>query len=538
MESMSKEIASGTFITVDNVARSWDLIVIGGGITGAAVFREAVRMGLRVLLMEQEDFAWGTSSRSSKMVHGGLRYLKEGKVLLTRASVKERQRLLGEVPGLVDPLGFMMPVYSDGGPSKTLMGVGLSVYSLMALEKQHIGYSAARMAELVPGLRTENLTGGFYFKDAQVDDARLVLRLIQEGQANGGTALNYTRVQAIGRDSHGKLASVTAQDTETGASAELSTKAVVNATGAWADRLGTVPEPGVHLRPLRGSHMVFPASVFPLDKVVSFIHPADHRPVFIFPWEGTAFLGTTDVDHERDLNTEPVITRREVDYLMEGLDFILPGLNISESSCIATMAGVRPVLSHGRAAASAESREHAVWDEKGMVTMTGGKLTTFRLLANDALKAARDYLPATPLPSRKEPVFDAPKSRSRKMDQVKAAAQQRLYGRYGEQANALVEGCVPDLLTPVFSTDTLWAEIDFAARHGQVRHLSDLLLRRVRIGVLLAEGGAICFERLEPICKSALGWSQDQWEAEKAAYMKLWNQAYAPPAVLFKADEI
>lgn len=533
MESMSTHVMSNTPATVDSVARSWDLVVIGGGITGAAVFREAVRMGLRTLLLEQNDFAWGTSSRSSKMVHGGLRYLKEGKVLLTRASVKERQRLLAEVPGLVDPLGFMMPVYSDGGPSRLVMGLGLSVYSLMALEKQYISYSAGQMADLVPGLRTQNLTGGFYFKDAQVDDARLVLRLIQEGVANGGTALNYTKVQAVGRDSRGRVAAITAQDTETGATAGFDTKVVINATGAWAEKLGRVPESGVHIRPLRGSHLIFPASVFPLDRVVSFMHPADKRPVFIFPWEGTAFLGTTDVDHDHDLNTEPVLTKAEADYLMEGLDFILPGLKISVSSCIASMAGVRPVLSHGRAAASAESREHAVWDEKGLVTVTGGKLTTFRLLANDALKAARDYLPAKNLPSKSEPVFDAPKNRSSKMAPLNKTVQTRLYGRYGNQANTLVETCGPDLLAPVFSTETLWAEIDFAARHGQVRHLSDLLLRRVRVGILLADGGAACFERLEPICKSALGWNQEQWESEKAAYVKLWREAYAPPSVLF-----
>ncbi len=514
---------------VTDIDSTWDVVVIGGGITGAAVFCEAVRMGLKTLLLEQKDFAWGTSSRSSKMVHGGLRYLKQGKFMLTLASVRERQRLLSELPGLVDPLGFLMPVYSDHGPSRLAMGVGLSLYSLMAMEKQHKGYGPKQMAAMVPGLRTKKLSGGFYFKDAQVDDARLVMRLIHEGADSGGVALNYTRVDDIGRDRRGRVAAVTAIDTDTGKTAELYAPVVVNATGAWADKLHPPPARGIHVRPLRGSHLIFPGSLFPLDRVVSFIHPADGRPVFIFPWEGTAVLGTTDVDHEPDLNMEPVITGGEADYLMEGLDFILPGLGISREACIASIAGVRPVLGKGKVPASKESREHMVWEQKGLVTVTGGKLTTFRLLARDALAKARRYIPHGRPPLDSEPVFRVPDRMSEKTEESDLGVKRRLLGRYGALAGRVVEESPRELVSTVGDTSTLWAELPFAARYEQVKHLSDLMLRRVRIGLLLPGGGEDILDKVESICAPFLSWDSDRWSDEKKRYTEEWHRAYAPP---------
>ena len=516
-------------MTPTELNSNWDLVVIGGGVTGAGIFSEAVRMGLRVLLLEKHDFAWGTSSRSSKMVHGGLRYLKEGKPLLTRASVKERQRLLDEAPGLVDPLGFLLPVFTDFGPSRMIMGLGLTVYSLMALEKQHQSYDAGQISTRIPGLRQENLSGGFYFKDAQVDDARLVLRLINEAVAEGGTARNYTAAEKILRDQQGRVAAVAVRDAETGQTAELRTKAVINATGAWAETLHPSPRRGLHLRPLRGSHLIFPRAAFPVDQVVSFMHPADKRPVFMFPWEGVAILGTTDVDHPGDLDTDPAITPAEADYLLEGMRFIMPELPLSKADAFASLAGVRPVLSRGKADPSQESREHVVWENQGLVTVTGGKLTTFRLLARDALKAAADYLPHCALPPDRVPVFSPPAERPGLPAPLAAIARQRLYGRYGSQAEKILDWCLENTAETVADAPILWAEIAFAAAQEQVRHLTDLLLRRVRLGILAPKGGADHLDRIEQICRPMLGWDEAQWEKEKADYLKTWRQAYAPP---------
>ncbi len=513
----------------------WDLVVIGGGVTGAGVFLEAVNRGWRVLLVERNDFAWGTSSRSSKMVHGGLRYLKEGKPRLTRSAVKERERLLRELPGLVDPLGFLMPVYSDYGPSRLLMGLGLSVYSLMALEKQHTGYNSRQISEQIPYLRQEHLTGGFYFKDAQVDDARLVLRLIYQGVANGGRARNYTAARKILRDGAGQVTGLVTEDVASGQQTEIRARAVINATGVWAERFQPSPERGLHLRPLRGSHLIFPGHRFPVPHVVSFLHPQDKRPVFMFPWEGAVILGTTDIDHEQDLDANPAIAPAETQYLMEGLHFIMPGLPLSIADCMATIAGIRPVLSKGGAAASQESREHVVWRDRGLITITGGKLTTFRLLARDALKAAWAWLPPPPEPSRRGPVFVPADSDSANLQSLPADIRRRLSGRYGPMAPQVAENIArPEQPDTVPGTNTLWAELAYAAEKEQVRHLSDLLLRRTRLGLICPGGGQDLLEQVQAVCQPYLDWDEQRWETEKARYRKTWQRFYAPPDALVR----
>jgi len=237
---------------LEKIDNTWDLVVVGGGITGAGVLREAVRMGLKTLLVEKMDFAWGTSSRSSKLVHGGLRYLKQGQLHLTYESVRQRQRLLQEAPGLVSEIDFLMPVYKKKGPGRLTLSMGLALYDMMARKRYHSYYKKDEFAGMVPGLDTDGLSGGFRFMDAQTDDVRLVLRLISEAREKGGTALNYTAVTRINRDDAGTLTGITMEDTETGASRTVSTPAVINATGAWAESLHPVHESGMHLRPLRG----------------------------------------------------------------------------------------------------------------------------------------------------------------------------------------------------------------------------------------------------------------------------------------------
>ena len=517
-------------MSIKSIEKSWELVVIGGGVTGAAIFREAVRMGIKVILLEKKDFAWGTSSRSSKMVHGGLRYLKEGKFFLTRDSVKERQRLLAEAPGLIEPLGFLMPVFSDFGPSKTIMNIGLSIYSLMALEKQHISYNVKNIKKLIPYLKSTHLTGGFYFKDAQVDDARLVLRLINEGVLHGGLALNYTCAKDIHRNRRGNIAAITAEDIETKENVELRTKAVINATGVWAEKLHPSPEKGIHIRALRGSHLIFPQEILPIDNVISFIHPKDKRPVFVFPWEKTSMLGTTDLDHDYDINIEPAITQEETSYLMEGLHYIMPGLKISQNDCISSIAGVRPVLSKKKGVlASNESREHVVWENNGLITVTGGKFTTFRLMARDALKKVCQYLPEFKLLSNNKPVFDTVFKVSKNIKILNENIQESLFGRYGNAANTLADSCDKKYLTHIRGTSTLWAELVHTSKNEQVRHLSDLLLRHTRIGLLLPIGAIEHFNEIKEICKKSLRWDDNRWEIEKKQYLKEWEYAYAPP---------
>jgi glycerol-3-phosphate dehydrogenase len=514
---------------IENMSNDWDLVVVGGGITGAGVLWEATRLGLRALLVEQRDFAWGTSSRSAKLVHGGLRYLKDGRFWLTWESVKDRERLLKEAPGLVSPLKFLMPLYKGTGPGKMAMKAGLVVYDLMAGKRRHGFMPAEEIASRAPHIKRDGLRGGFHFMDAQVDDARLVLRIIREAVQAGASAMSYTAVVELRRDVRGRVIGVVLEDAEKRDTTEIGARAVINATGAWAERLHRSPEPGKHLRPLRGSHLVFPRSVFPVDHAIALIHPTDRRPVYALPWEGAVLFGTTDLDHEDDLSLEPCITVEETSYLMECLGAFFPSLRISPTDCVSTFAGIRPVLSEGKVDPSKESREHVVWVDNGMVTVTGGKLTTFYRLAADALAAAKAFLPGPASRPHTGPWFARPSELPAIGEALTERSKARVLGRYGMDAPELLSMASPEDLEPVPHTQTLWAELPFAARFEQVRHLSDLLLRRARIGLLTPRGGEDLMGRIRSLCEPWLPWDEDRWNQEIQTYLAHCKQAHRVP---------
>ncbi|MCP4426002.1 MAG: glycerol-3-phosphate dehydrogenase/oxidase, partial [Chloroflexi bacterium] len=507
--------------------RDWDIVIVGGGITGAGILREATRLGLRVLLVEQRDFAWGTSSRSSKLVHGGLRYLKEGKLGLTLASVQEREQLLAEGPGLIDPLGFLLATYEGDKTGRLLYRAGLTVYDLLALQWSHRYYEPQDFRMLAPHLTPEGLKGGFRYGDAQTDDARLTLRVIREAVADGGVAVNYVAAETALRDENGRVRGLHLRDNETGETAVVRTRVVINATGAWADRLRGQVGGEAKIRPLRGSHLIFPSWRLPVAQAVSFLHPLNQRPVFIFPWEGVTLIGTTDEDHTQPLDDEPGISPGEVAYLMTAVASQFPSLNIGLDDIIASFAGVRPVIGSGKEDPSQESRDHVVWEEDGLLTVTGGKLTTFRLIALDTLQAIRHHFPDLPQPDEELPVLNPVDAAL--PEQVDEPTRRRLLGRYGADAPALVAAAQSDELTPIPGAPYLWAELRWAARAEGVVHLDDLLLRRVRLGLLLREGGAAHWERIRAICQPELEWDDARWQAEETAYMTLWRQSYSLP---------
>lgn len=512
----------------ERLGTDWDIIVIGGGITGAGILREAARAGLHVLLVEARDFAWGTSSRSSKLVHGGLRYLAQGKLRLTLESVREREHLLEDGPGLIDPLGFLLATHKGDRPGRWTYKAGLSLYDLMTLQWTHRRYRPEDFRMLAPHITPDRLEGGFRYGDAQTDDARLVLRLIREAVADGGVAINYVAAIGLIRED-GAVRGTRLRDAVTGREAETRARVVINATGAWADRLRAQVGGEARIRPLRGSHLILPAWRLPLAQAVSFLHPIDHRPVFLFPWEGVTLVGTTDLDHDAPLDEEPRISPAEVAYLMAAIQHQFPACNITLDDVIATFAGVRPVIGTGKDDPSKESREHVVWQEDGLLTVTGGKLTTFRLIAVDALRAVRDRLPELAEISADHPVLAAVDVNLPGAESLPPAIRRRLLGRYGADAPALVAAAGPGELEPIPGTRTLWAELRWAARAEGVVHLDDLLLRRVRLGLLLPEGGAGQMARIRAICQPELGWDDARWEAEETAYRALWRAAYSLP---------
>ncbi|HYC41622.1 MAG TPA: glycerol-3-phosphate dehydrogenase/oxidase [Noviherbaspirillum sp.] len=508
-------------------ACEWDVLVIGGGITGAGILLEAARQGLKALLVEQRDFAWGTSSRSSKLVHGGLRYIKEGKLFLTRDSVRERQNLLKEVPGLVETQGFAFADYQGRKPGRRVFSAGLALYDLMAGKRTRHYHAPDEFLMLAPHIRRDGLNGGMCYADAKTDDARLVLRVLQEAVDAGATAVNYLAVTRLQREV-GRITGIALRDEHIGATMTVKARAVINATGAWADALRNVSGKRQKLRPLRGSHLVLPAWRLPVAQAVSLMHPLDGRPVFVFPWEGATLVGTTDVDHGDSLRQEAAITPEEFSYLMMAVEFQFPELAIRPDDVIATYAGVRPVIDTGKADPSREGRDHAVWLEDGLLTVTGGKLTTFRLIARDAMQHAQSLLPGWRPDLTLKPVF-SPSPPLPRHAVLTTLQQRRLEGRYGRHASTVIACARQDELVQIPGTETLWAELRWAARTEAVLHLEDLLLRRTRVGLLLRDGGTAHMERIRGICQPELGWSDERWHAEHGDYLARWQRHYGLP---------
>jgi glycerol-3-phosphate dehydrogenase len=556
-----------------------DLLVIGGGIAGAGVALEAARRGVSVLLVEARDFAWGSSSRSSKLVHGGLRYLREGAFGLTRESVRERGRLLHDAPGLVEPQRFLIGHYAGRSPSRREMAVGLAIYDAMAGERTRAFHSPAQVRELAPHLATEGLGGASAYLDAKTDDARLVMRVLQEAQRHGARVVNRAAVKSLLRagDADSPMSSllplspggasgvkpgtvVGARIEGAGFTGHVRARCVINATGFWADGLRRGLGAAM-LRPLRGSHLVFPLWRLPVGHSVSLMHPRDGRPVFATPWEGMALVGTTDLDHADDPDVEPSITRAETAYLMEALRHAFPRLDLRASDAVCSFSGVRPVVDDRAAGRdpSKAPREHVVLDEQGLVTVTGGKLTTFRVNALDALRHAARYLAverprgdfaptlvagdeagapgadatasmtAADFDDRLTDLIFAPPALPPGAARLPHGLRQRLLGRHGANAGALLREAASADLDAVPGTTTPWAELHWALRHEQVRFLDDLLLRRTRLGLLLPDGAAALLPALEPVAREALGWGAGEWRDQCDRYGRLIAKGYSVP---------
>jgi len=526
------------------VDRHWDLIIIGGGITGAGIFNLAAKAGLSVLLLEKNDFASGTSSKSSKLVHGGLRYLKQAQFGLTRESVVERERLLREAPGLVTPLQFAMPIYQKNGPGKLTMDAGLSLYSLLAGKKSYQYLEKDFFLAQVPQLRTHGLKGGFLFSDAQVDDARLVLRLVFEaGALKNAMALNYHRVTGIERSPDGQVQGVRYRDSESGTTGLLRCSAIINASGVLSESLHPLEQSShplrktMKIRPLRGSHLVFPFWKLPVSQAISFLHPQDGRPVFLLPWEGVTLLGTTDLDHsDQALDEEPFMDQEEQHYLLAALKYYFPYMRIESDDVFCTFSGLRPVLSEGGKAPSDESRESEIWADKGLISITGGKLTTFRKLAEKALTTllheAEKYQissiqHALSGPLNHIPAFNTPEPTEFKSD-LPEIQTQRLFGRYGVHGFSILKSMKEcPMMLP--GTLTYIAELEYLAGTEQVCHLDDLMLRRTRLGLISKNGGFSLVPAIRKVCGPFLGWTDEKWNEEYIRYQKLWHRSFRVP---------
>ena len=548
-------------------SEDFDVVVVGGGITGAGVALDAASRGYSVALLERADFASGTSSRSSKLVHGGLRYLQNFDLGLVREALLERQLMVALAPHLVRPLPLVVPAFEGAKPDR-LVGVGLNLYDVMSVDRARVrtrrgrrrgaarnateraeadeapdteeSWSPARhrvisgeeVLELLPALAAREPTSGYLFYDCQTDDSRLVLTVLGEAERFGTVFANRLDVTGLLQDG-GKASGVQVLDRESGAQFDVRAANVVNASGVWADQLRPqelhVEAELPSIRPSRGTHITIKHSELPL--VGGAIVPAGSgRSIFALPWLGHALVGTTDNDYEGPLeHVEP--STEDIGYLLDAVNGFF-GTEIGPERLTGAFAGVRPLISTGDPKKSVDiSRKAELYEtSSGMITITGGKLTTWRRMAKmtvDRLveREARE----APCRTHEIPLGQAISADELpRLEGVEAEAYQALASRYGhaafdvlaiaaergELAQPIVEGC-PDLL----------AEVALAARHEQARSIGDALLRRTRLGLLaareLTESGPAPSEavrRVGEVLARELGWDEQRLSSELAAF--------------------
>jgi glycerol-3-phosphate dehydrogenase len=541
----------------NSVKQKWDVIVIGGGIVGAGILQEATRRGFKSLLIEQKDFAWGTSSRSSKMVHGGLRYIAQGDIKLTKHSLQERERLLKEAPGLINRMDYYFLIKQWQLPGRFIMGALLSLYDWLAGIKDHKFFGIKETIKKFPTLNPDKLKGSCYYTDTVVDDARLVTRVLQESVKAGAEVINYIKANTLIKDPDTKqLIGVTVEDSSINTrnicgskenkQFDLQSSVVINATGAWADKLRSEVVDEKRVRPLRGSHLIVAHVKLPVDVALTILHPRDKRPVFIFPWEGVTVIGTTDLDHHENLDNEASISQDEIDYLLLAVNKSFPDDKITVQDVISTFSGVRPVISSDRdfsKQASKERRDHAIWADDGLITASGGKLTTFRLTAIEAVNAAMPWLTSQTIEFIQKNFNDAVFTNqtfetlfTRKPEYIKYEKSwlQRLVGRYGDCAPILLEQAHDGENLTLSNTQFCLAECRWAIKNEAVIHLDDLLLRRTRLGLLLKNGAEELFAKLADIFEQELGWNKAKWQDEVKRYNSIWQEYYYLPKLTKK----
>ncbi|MFJ8266562.1 glycerol-3-phosphate dehydrogenase/oxidase [Peribacillus asahii] len=364
--------------------KQYDLLIIGGGITGAGIALDAVTRGMEVGLLEMQDFAAGTSSRSSKLIHGGLRYLKQGEVKLVAEVGKERAIVYENGPHVTKPEWMLLPVYKDGELGPRSISMGLKVYDFLAAVKKQERrrmLSKEQVVKQEPLLKRQGLQGGGYYVEYRTDDARLTIEVIKRAAEFGADLLNYTKVIDFLYEDR-KVAGVVVEDIQTGSRYDIRAKKVVNATGAWIDSLREKDgsNEGKTLKLTKGVHVVIDQSRFPLKQAIYF-DTEDNRMVFAIPREGKVYVGTTDTFYDKD-PIRPLITEEDRRYILKAIHFIFPKLTLSAQDIESSWAGVRPLIHEEGKGPSEISRKDEIWVSKsGLITIAGGKLTGYRKMA-------------------------------------------------------------------------------------------------------------------------------------------------------------
>lgn len=462
---------------------SWDIIVIGGGATGLGVAVDAASRGYKTLLMEQADFAKGTSSRSTKLVHGGVRYLEQGNVRLVREALFERGHILKNAPHLASKQAFIIPVYSLWESIKYT--TGLKLYDLMA-GRQRIGRSVflskRKVVESMPGVRTQRLRGGVLYYDGQFDDARMAINLAQTCEDHGGTTLNYCKVSGLLKDARGKLSGVRATDGETGRVYELKASAIVNATGVFVDEIHQMDAGGAPqtVQPSQGIHLVLPPVFLETTRCALMIPKTDDgRVLFLVPWHGRLLAGTTDTPIEAH-TLEPRALEEEISFILRNAGKYLNKAP-RRSDVLSIFAGLRPLAlpdsSKNGKATKDISRNHSLKvSDSGLLTITGGKWTTYRRMAKDTVDRAITVAGLTPTAC-----VTADMKIHGWSEQKEAGDRWTMYGSDAPRVRALVAEHPQWARILDDEWDITRGEVVWAVRHEMARTVEDVLARRFRI---------------------------------------------------------
>ena len=495
-------------------AERWDMIVIGGGATGVGVAIDAATRGYEVLLLERGDFGKGTSSRSTKLVHGGVRYLEQGNVSLVMEALKERGLMLQNAPHLVRNLGFVVPNYDWW--EAPFYGIGLKLYNLLAGK---YGFGASRILsreetlERLPTIKTEGLRGGVIYFDGQFDDSRLLINLVTTAFEQGATLLNYAPVTALTRDGDGFVAGVRFRDAESGEEFEARAPVVINATGPFADEIRRMAEAGVEpmIAPSQGIHLVFDGSFLASDSAIMVPHTSDGRVMFAIPWHGHTVVGTTDTPIAK-ATPEPVAQEQEVEFILRTAGLYLDK-RPSRGDALSVFAGIRPLVRAGESGNTAAlSRDHTIRIENsGMVTICGGKWTTYRHMAEDCVNLAATLarLPEKPCVTGHLNIHGFHTAADR-------FGRLRVYGADAPAVRALEESdaVLGEPLDPALPYTG--AEVVWAARHEMARTLEDVLARRTRALFLNARAAMAMAPRAAALLARELGrdaaWQTSQLE--------------------------
>jgi glycerol-3-phosphate dehydrogenase len=464
----------------------WDLIIIGGGATGIGCAVDAASRGYQVLLLEQSDFGKGTSSRSTKLVHGGVRYLEQGNISLVMEALKERGILKQNAPHLVEELAFIVPNYEWW--EMPFYGVGLKIYNLLSgkygFGKSQI-LSKKETLEKLPTIKKEGLRGGVVYYDGQFDDTRLLINLAQTAAQQGATLLNYSRVFQLTKDADGLVNGVNFVDEETGQLHQAKTKAVINATGAFCDTVRKFSSAKAKpiIAPSQGIHLVFDKSFLPTKNAIMIPHTSDGRVLFAIPWNGYTLVGTTDTAIKK-VDLEPKAFEEEIEFVLETAGQYLHKPP-TRADILSVFVGIRPLVKSGEAQnTSSLSRDHTIEiDNSGMLTITGGKWTTYRRMAEDAVNQAATLakLPEKDCVTKDLKIYQTPENKGEKLH--------------------------PNFAYTV--EDVVCAVCDEMART-----VEDVLARRLRILFLNAKVAIELAPRIAEIMAEELG-KNETWKAEQ-----------------------